>query len=109
MGRASREVWAGRVQRRRESGATAPEFARRLGVSESSLRWWGWKLGSTVRPGGRGAKPAPVSPLTFVEVTAPVRRAPFEIVLATGTKVLVPADFDEAALERVLAVLLRNR
>lgn len=39
-----------------------------------------------------------MSPLTFVEMTSVVRRAPIEIVLASGTKLVVPDDFDAAAL-----------
>jgi transposase-like protein len=102
-------VWAGRVRRWRESGVTAGEFARRLGVSESSLRWWSWKLGSTSRADTRKAKAQAMSPLTFVEMTAPLQRAPIEVALAGGVRVIVPADFDDAALERVLAVLDRRQ
>lgn len=88
---------------------TAGEFARRLGVSESSLRWWSWKLGSTSHAETATAKRQPMSPLTFVEMTAPVQRAPIEVALAGGVRVIVPPDFDDAALERVLAVLDRRR
>ena len=78
-------------------------------MSESSLRWWTWKLGSTSGAGSAKAKPQAMSPLTFVEMTATVQRAPIEVVLAGGIRVIVPPDFDDAALERVLAVLDRRR
>lgn len=75
----------------------------------SSLRWWSWRLGSKREAEAPVAKRPVVSPLTFVEMTSLVRRAPIEIVLASGTKVLVPADFEDGALERVLVVLSRQR
>jgi transposase-like protein len=106
--RASRETWVGRVAQWRESGATAAEFARRLGVSTSSLRWWGWKLGSTGRR-GKSAKTASVSPLTFVEMTSAVRHEPIEIVLASGTRVLVPVDIEQRVLDRLFDAIERRR
>ena len=108
MERASREIWVGRIARWRKSGATATEFARRLGVSVSALRWWSWKLGSTRRR-GEGAKTTSVSPLTFVEMTSAVRREPIEIVLATGTRVLVPVDVEQPVLERLFDAIERRR
>jgi transposase len=103
MAAGSREVWAKRVARWRASGLTAAEFARRHRLAEASLKWWKWKLGSTRRA------PAPVSPLTFVEMTAPMRRESLELVLASGVEVRVPADFDEGALARLLDMLDRRR
>ena len=103
MAAGSREVWAEHVARWRVSGLTAAEFARRHRLAEASLKWWKWKLGSK-RP-----KAAPVSPLTFVEMTAPTRRESLELVLASGVEIRVPADFDEAALVRLLDVLDRRR
>jgi hypothetical protein len=81
------------------------EFARRLGVSVSALRWWSWKLRSTPRRG----KSALVSPLTFVEMTSAVRREPIEIVLASGARVLVPVDVEQPVLERLFDAIERRR
>jgi hypothetical protein len=106
--RASRDVWVGRVAQWRESGATAAEFARKLGVSVSSLRWWSWKLGSTQRR-RKSAKTTSVSPLTFVEMTSAVRREPIEIVLASGTRVLVAVDLEQSVLERLFDAIERRR
>lgn len=108
MERASREIWVERVAQCRESGATAAEFARTLGVSMSSLRWWSWRLGSKAR-GDRAQKRPQVSPLTFVEMTSAVRREPIEIVLASGTRVLVPVDIEQAVLERLFNAIERRR
>jgi hypothetical protein len=109
--RASRETWVGRVAQWRESGATAAEFARELGVSTSSLRWWSWKLGSTRRRGksAKATKATSLSPLTFVEMTSAVRGEPIEIVLASGTRVRVPVDIEQPVLERLFDAIERRR
>jgi hypothetical protein len=105
MERATRETWAKRVASWRASGLTAAEFARKLGVREGTLRWWTWRLGSTRR---ESTEKAP-SPLTFVEMTSVARRAPFAVVLASGTKLVVPSDFDGSALAKLLDVVERRR
>lgn len=38
------ETWAKRVERWKDSGLTASEFAREIGVSARSLTWWSWRL-----------------------------------------------------------------
>ena len=93
MATGSREVWAERVARWKASGLSAEEFARRHKVSEASLKWWKWKLGSS-------SKKEAMSPLTFVEMTAPMRREALELVIG-DVIVRVPSDFDDAALEIV--------
>ena len=47
-------------------------------------------------------------PLTFVEMTAAIPSEPLEIVLASGSRVRVPADFDVSTLERLLDVVERR-
>ena len=105
MARATREIWAERIERWGASGLTAAEFARKVGVREGTLRWWKWRLAST-RP--EVARAGAVSPLTFVEMTSVVRRDPIEVVLASGTRVVVPSGFDSSALARLLDVLERR-
>lgn len=100
----ARETWAKRVERWKKSGLPAAEFARRNKLSEASLKWWKWRLGSRGK-----AKSAQVSPLTFVEMTAALRREPLELVLDGGVHIRVPAEFDAAALARLLDVLERRR
>lgn len=94
------------------SGQGAAEFARRRGLSESSLRWWRWQLGSGPRRGSARAPTAPaasaVSPLTFVEMTAAVPSEMLEVVLVSGVRLRIPAGFDIAVIERVLDVLQRR-
>jgi hypothetical protein len=107
MAAGTREVWAKRVERWQASGLTVSQFARQHRLSETSLKWWKWKLGSARRaPATKAATP---SPLTFVELAAPMQREALELVLASGAVVRVPADFDETALARLLDVLERRR
>jgi hypothetical protein len=124
MERTGRETWAKRVERWRSSELTAAEFAQEIGVSASSLKWWSWKLGSLARATSTDAKvpakprarrerkrrakrsrKAAVSPLTFVEMSTTARSEPMEIVLVSGVRVRVAADFDAAALARLISVV----
>ena len=117
MERATQETWAKRVERWKESGLTAREFASEVGINAQSLSWWSWRLrsGSKKRPRVRrrapattAAKPA-VSPLTFVEMTAAVERDALEVVVASGVRICVRPEFDAATLTRLLDVLDARR
>jgi transposase len=114
MERASREVWAKRVERWQDSGLTAKEFAAELDVSPNSLTFWKWKLRQpnntgTPRPRRkREAKQADASASFLQLVPTPgsqARSGHFEVVFASGTVVRVPHDFDESALRRLATVL----
>jgi hypothetical protein len=98
--RATEEEWARRVSRWRASGLSAAEYGRRSGLSEKTLRWWKWRFAAAARLAKTDA------PLTFVEVT-PQREA-IEIVLASGTRIRLPSDFEASALARALDVLERK-
>lgn len=101
---ASRAEWVERVARWEASGLSAAAFAARERLAVKSLVWWRWKL--------RASSSVPTaSPLDFLPVrvvrTATARSStagPIEIVLPNGRVVRVPVGFDEAELERVLAV-----
>lgn len=113
MGRESRETWSKRVERWKASGLSAAEFAAELGIKPSSLSWWKWQLSKSVgarkspRPARnkRAVATTTVSPLTFVEMSAPLQGDPLEVVLRGGVRVRVPVNFDAAALGRLLDVL----
>ena len=114
MGPTSRETWAKRVERWKESGLTAAEFAAETGISRNSLSWWKWRLGSDAKKaaGVEGAKrprvrraARPPSALTFVELPARAFRESLEVVLQSGVRIRVPVDFDAAALGRLVEVL----
>jgi hypothetical protein len=120
MERVSREAWAKRVERWKDSGLTAAEYAAEIGVKSHTLSWWKWRLASAgeghpvARPSRRRtsrhrAKTAAVSPLTFVEMTARSTAEALEVVLPTSIRIRVPPDFDAAALGRLLGVLEQRR
>jgi hypothetical protein len=43
--RASREEWAKRVKRWRESGLSAEQYASELGINAGTLKFWKYQLG----------------------------------------------------------------
>jgi transposase len=121
MARSTRETWAARVARWKDSGLTAAEYASKLGVKAHTLKWWRWRLDAKA-PTGRAkralvrrsaepiGKPAPMaSPLTFVEMTAAVDTDRLEVVLASSVRISVRPGFDGATLGRLLDVLEARR
>ena len=113
MARASRETWVKRVERWRDSGLTAKEFAAELGVNAHTLSHWGWKLDrektappapARRRTSGR-AEPRPepqASAVELVEVSLP--SAGYEVVTPSGWTVRLPSAFDAATVEELLRV-----
>jgi hypothetical protein len=115
MARERREVWEKRVERWREGGLTAEDFAAEVGCKAGSLRHWKYKLASEKRRqhenAGPKAKPGAKEPpqVAFVELL----RQPdaqtsspdaIEVVLC-GATVRVRPGFDETTLMRLCAVL----
>lgn len=105
MPRTSRAEWAKRVQRWRDSGLTAKEFAAETGVNASTLAYWSWRLGSQrVRqiPAARSS----ASSARFVELSASplAASAPamLELLLGESIRIRVPSGFDEETLARVV-------
>lgn len=114
MDRESRETWAKRVERWKDSGLTAKEYAAEIGVNVHSLAWWKWRLSSTSAAAKTGrrtrrARTPATTPLTFVEMTGAVSPEALEIVLPSSVRIRVPATFDARALGRVLEVLDARR
>jgi transposase len=115
MENATREEWSKRIERWKDSGLSAKEFASETGINARSLSWWQWQLGTNAkeptlacprRRRRRSPKDAP--PMTFVEVSAPAASAALEVVLRSGRSIRVPTGFDEPTLERLLVVLERS-
>lgn len=117
-----REQWKKRVERWKESGLSAKEFAAELGINARSLSWWRWQLskGDAGAPKRRRprradvaskaiATPTSPAPMTFVEMTAAVVCEPIEIVSPSAWRVRIPSSFDDATLRRVLDVLEERR
>ena len=103
---ANRAEWTQRIQRWQASGLTARQFGAREGLSERSLAWWKWKLGSAApSPAGPSATTfLPVHVVDLLPRPAPAADA-FEIALPNGRVVRVPPRFDDAMLERLLAIV----
>ena len=105
-----RDEWRRRVQRWKDSGLTAKEFAAETGINAGTLQFWQYKLKRGARPTRRARrKPAADAILSsLVEVRAPmigVVDQRFEIELGNGRRVRVAAGFEPTALKALLAVL----
>ena len=108
--RTSREEWARRVRRWRQSGLSAREFADSIGVNRATLTYWAWRLGreQPSRPDARtrSGELLAARRAAFVEVvTGSVSDGRFELDLGNGRRLHIPASFESGALERLLAVL----
>jgi len=108
----SREEWAKRVARWKDSGLTAKEFATELGINPRSLTFWKWQLGKgSERSAASSAvtvksdKESTTRTLPLIELAQPSAPARFELELGGGRRVTIPATFDADALRRLLAVL----
>jgi hypothetical protein len=109
--RTSAEEWQKRVERWRESGLSADQFAVELGINAGTLKFWQYKLGKAKRleaGAERRTKKATPTVSTFVEVRSGSNDARFELELGNGRRIRVPEGFDPKALEQLLAVLDRR-
>jgi transposase-like protein len=110
--RVSRAEWAKRVERWRDSGLSAAEFATEIGVNPRTLTYWKWLLRQEARPkrpsreAATASRPAPAAS-AFVEVRSTPGNAAFELALGDGRRLQIPTSFDSDALARLLAVLER--
>jgi len=101
------------VERWKEGGLTAAEFAAEVGINPRTLTYWKWHLGKGAGRDDRPPKQAParadfvevVAPLVAVSAATPEAPEPIEIVLADGLRIRVPVRFDETSLRRVVATL----
>lgn len=90
--------WRTRLEAWDSSGLSLRAFALREGFNAHSLWRWRKRL--------RGLPPAVMSFARVVAADAP-HDAPFELVVGGGMSLRIPANFDEAALARLVAVLGR--
>ena len=101
--RVSRDEWAKRVERWRDSGMTTAEFAAELGINPRSLTYWAWTLKREA--GGKkrvwsmksrrqaGAQKAAASSTPFVEVNGHTPRGQFELEIR-GRRLHIPDSFE---------------
>lgn len=102
-------MWARRVERWKDSGLSAREFAAEVGVNEHTLSSWRRRIAEA---GEAGRSETAITP-SFVEIVsaagmveaAAVPPEPLEVVLAGGLRIRVPARFDPATLLRLVATL----
>jgi hypothetical protein len=112
--RTSRDEWKKRIERWRESGLTAEQYAAELGINAGTLKFWKYKLGrpETATAGRRQPKQpkAPSVPLPLVEVRPSViaSASGFELELGGGLRLRIPSSFEAEALRRLLSVLART-
>jgi hypothetical protein len=95
--------WAKRVERWKDSGLTAKEFAAETGVKASTLTYWSWRLRASrpKQPSARSSAPRG----RFVQLSASspsAAPATLELVLGAGIVVRIPSGFDEETLTRVV-------
>ena len=100
--------WAKRVRQWRQSGQTARAFAASIGVKSGSLTHWAWRL-KREAAGQRSVRrrvrrPVPGSPLVEI-IPGRVIGGGFELTLGNGRRLSIPAQFESAALRRLITVL----
>ncbi len=94
--------WQAHVKALADSGLSRREYCRRHHLAYNALTYWFRKLGAS--------NPA-VSQLSLIEVPLPHRQplflggSAFRLYLQRGHLLEIDADFDQAALHRLLTVL----
>lgn len=104
------EQWRKRVQRWKDSGLTAREFAAETGLNFHTLRYWSSRLQGEKRDKGGVAMIVAAKP-RFIEVTEALTGAralmdgPGLELVVSDVVIRVPVCFDEKTLRQVLAVV----
>jgi hypothetical protein len=110
--RTSREEWRKRVERWKDSGLTAQQYATELGIKASTLQYWKHKLGkpelTPVRKPGRPAQAHALPSLIELQPIMSASSAAFELELGGGRRLRIPVGFDAPSLERLLEVIART-
>lgn len=90
------DVWLDLVDRFKRSGLSLEAFADREQISASRLSWW---------CSHREHMANMQAPLQMVRLEAASNASEIEVVLRGGHRIVVPMDFDEQHLRRVIAVV----
>lgn len=103
--RSSRAEWEKRVERWKDSGLSAEQFAAEIGVNAGTLRQWKYSLAAKGRPvRAAGSNFVEVKPVAAVE--GRTSAATFELEVR-HRRLRIPPQFDADALCRLIAVLER--
>jgi len=108
-GKTSAAEWAKRIERWKQSGLTAAEYAATEGFDSKQLSWWRWHLGRRAKPTtARKACSRQAAAVTFLpaRIVEPTRSGGghVEIVLANGRIVRAVGAVDAAVLAKVIRV-----
>lgn len=106
--RANRDEWRKRVDRWKDSGLTAKEFAAETGINAGTLQFWSYKLkrGETRPARRRTTSNASAIVSSIVEVrSAAAVETRFEIEFGNGRRLRVPGVYESSALKALLAIL----
>src|SRR6185295_9305048 len=107
--RTSREEWQKRVERWKDSGLTAKQYASELGINAGTLQFWKHELtGPRSAPGRKAARSRRVDvvlPLVELQTVVTAAATAFELELVGGRRLRIPPGFDAPSLERLLEVL----
>lgn len=110
----SRAEWQKRIERWRDSGLTAEQFATELGINAGTLKYWKYRIGKDSTAGvaaeqkPRRSKVPRAASLVEVHAATMVVSSPFVLELGETRRLQIPAQFDVPALERLLSVLERG-
>jgi hypothetical protein len=103
--------WRRKLQLWRDSDLSVRAFCQQHELSEPSFYSWRTLIAQRDRLDAQRPDPVPADtsaepsvPL-FLPIRLAAARAPLEVLLADGTLLRVPADFDADVLQRSLAVL----
>jgi len=104
-----RAHWAEQVRQWRQSGLTAREFAQRVGIKAGTLSHWAWRLGRTrsAEPRARHTRDGGREPQLVELVAGAIADHWFELELGDGRRLRIPAQFEAASLEALLALLAK--
>jgi transposase-like protein len=109
--RTGRAEWQKRIERWRDSGLSAEQFAAELGINAGTLKYWKYRLGRhstdnvVAQPKARRSKAPRASALVELHAATVVTSSPFVLELAQDRRLQIPSQFDASALERLLSLL----
>ena len=111
--RTSRAEWQKRIERWRDSGLTAEQFAAELGINAGTLRFWKYRIGKDAvvvasEPKPRASRALRASALVEVHAPTMVASSPFVLELGKNRRLQIPSQFDASAFEQLLSVLERG-